>query len=306
MAWIVDSPSAFLAALQGRAWPADRPALPRAVMMVEPDAFQVDPESSADNRYLDLDHVADPQRALAQSRALAAAVRARGLEVVVFPGDPLATDGVFPNNVFATIPGRLIVGHMRHPGRRREAERQDIRTWFTANGYAIEDLSARSCFAELTGPLVLDRPRGIGYCGMSERVDPEGVAAMHAAFDLHLTFRFDLAPHEYHTNVVLAVLAGRACVLCPESFADPAVPAAIAQAYPDRTLVLTEAEKNAFAGNCIALSDRDLFMSQTGADALRPESRATLAAWGFELTTVELDEIEKAGGSLRCMLAEIF
>jgi hypothetical protein len=266
----------------------------------------VDPESEADNRYLDLDSETDPGRALAQSGALAAAVRARGIEAVVFPGDPEATDGVFPNNVFATIPGRLIIGHMRHPGRRREAQRQDIRGYFRTRGYETVDLSSSPCFAELTGPLVLDRRRRIGYCGLSERVDSAGVEAMHRAFELRLTFRFELAAHEYHTNVVLAVLAGRVCVLCPGSFADPAVPEAIAAAYPGRSLYLTEEEKNAFAGNCIALSERDLFMSQSGADALRASSRAALESWGFELVVVELDEIEKAGGSLRCMLAEIF
>ncbi len=39
-------------------------------------------------------------------------------------------DAVFPNNVFATAPGRLIVGRMRHPVRQREAERADIRGFF--------------------------------------------------------------------------------------------------------------------------------------------------------------------------------
>ncbi len=59
-------------------------------------------------------------------------------------------------------------------------------------------------------------------------------------------------------------------------------------------------------GNCIALTERDLFMSQSGADALQPKNRAALESWGFVLHSVELDEIEKAGGSLRCMVAEIF
>ena len=111
---------------------------------------------------------------------------------------------------------------------------------------------------------------------------------------------------EYHTNVVMMILAGRACVLCPESFVDPAVPEAISRAFPNRTLFLTEEEKNAFAGNCIALTEKDLFMSSTGYHALRTSSLKTLNSWGFELCTVELDEIEKAGGSLRCMVAEIF
>jgi hypothetical protein len=141
---------------------------------------------------------------------------------------------------------------------------------------------------------------------MTGRVDELGLEAMHAAFGLDLTFRFDLRPEEYHTNVVLAMLAGRACVIHAGAFADPAAPAAIAEAFPGRTLWLDQAEKDAFAGNCIALTESDLFMSRRAADTLRPASRRALESWGFKLHTTELDEIEKAGGSLRCMVAEIF
>lgn len=296
----------FLDHYESGDFPADAPAIPRGVFMVEPEAFQVDPESAADNVYLDLDNVADPDRALAQSRELASAIQDKGIEVKVFPGDPKATDGVFPNNAFATIPGRLIVGSMWHPGRRRETQRWDIRDYFTASGYPILDLSGSGCIAELTGPLIIDRSRRIGFCGMSDRINLAGVEAMHRAFDLRLSFAFDLSEGEYHTNVVMSVLAGRACVLCPDSFADPEVPVAIQKVFPGRSLELSEEEKNAFAGNCIALTDKDLFMSQAGYRALRTSSIETLESWGFDFTTVELDEIEKAGGSLRCMVAEIF
>jgi len=47
-------------------------------------------------------------------------------------------------------------------------------------------------------------------------------------------------------------------------------------------------------------------MSQTAVDALAPEKLARLEEWGFRIHAVELDEIEKAGGSLRCCIGEIF
>ena len=141
---------------------------------------------------------------------------------------------------------------------------------------------------------------------MSKRVNQAGLEAMHEAFDLKMTFAFDLDPEEYHTNVVMMVLASRACVIYPGAFVDPAVPEAIASAYPNRTLVLNQSEKDAFAGNCIALTNHDLFMSQTGVNALRVSSRETLESWGFTIHSTDLHEIEKAGGSLRCMVAEIF
>ena len=154
--------------------------------------------------------------------------------------------------------------------------------------------------------MIIDSARRIGFCGLSGRVDQAGLEAMHDAFGLKMIFSFDLQSDEYHTNVIMMVLASRACVIYPGAFVDPTVPAAIAKAFPDRTLILNESEKNAFAGNCIALTDTDLFMSQTGADAMRPASRTILESWGFTIHSSRLDEIEKTGGSLRCMLAEIF
>ena len=76
--------------------------------------------------------------------------------------------------------------------------------------------------------------------------------------------------------------------------------------YPQQALRLSDAEKIAFAGNCLALSEDTVWMSQAGAQALRPANRAILASAGFTLRSVEMDEIEKAGGSLRCCVAEIF
>ena len=274
--------------------------------MVETSDFYVSSETSADNRYLDTKQTADPERALVQYRQLVQLIRASGVPVKSFPGDSATPDGVFPNNVFATVPGRLIVGAMLYPGRQAEARRSDIRKYFSSRDYQTVDLSGTGCVAELTGPLILDRSRHIGFCGMTDRVNDAGARAMHRAFLLKLTFQFDLKADEYHSNVIMSVLAGRACIVHADAFADETVPLAIAGAYPQRTLFIDAQEKDAFAGNCITLTDQDLFISQAGMDALRPKSRATLESWGFVLHSTQLDEIEKAGGSLRCMVAEIF
>ena len=303
---IVNRPEDFLAKLSSEAFPATGPACAKAVMLVEPVDFIVNPESAIDNHYMDLDHVANSKRALDQARGLAGLISGQGIEVVSFPGRRETPDAVFPNNVFATTRDRLIVGRMLRPSRQLEADRPDIRDYFQSRGYREIDLSQRDLVAELTGTLIVDSARRIGFCGMTGRVNQAGLEAMNEAFDLKMTFSFDLRPEEYHTNVIMMVLASRACVIYPGGFSDPAVPAAIARAYPGRTLVLDTAEQAAFAANCIALTEKDLFMSQTGLDALRESSRRTLGDWGFTIHGAALDEIEKAGGSLRCMVAEIF
>ncbi|HSH27064.1 MAG TPA: arginine deiminase-related protein, partial [Wenzhouxiangella sp.] len=300
------TPAEFRQQIQAGWLNSDGPAVPRAVFLVEPSAFRLSQQSARDNEYMDLGVDVDPGRALDQHRALSEAISTCNIPVVRFPGRPETPDDVFPNNVFATAPGRLIVGAMRHPERQREAERADIRGFFSElMQYETLDLSGQDLVAELTGALVLDRARRIGFCGITQRVDEAGCKAMHESFDLGLTFQFDLDEREYHTNVIMAVLASRALVICPDAFVDPEVPAAIGEAFPDRVLEITSEEKEAFAGNIIALSFEDLFMSQTAIDALAPEKLARFEEWGFTIHGVELDEIEKAGGSLRCCVAEI-
>ncbi len=304
---IVDSPAELRAALASGSYPPSGRATARAAFLIEPLGFRLPSESGLDDRYLDFARGAVEEHALLEHARLARALR-DSLPTVVFPGDSETPSAVFASHVFASVPGRLIVGRMRHPARRREAARGDVRRFFVEQmGCDLVDLSTRAdLVAELTGPLVIDRARNIGFCGLSERCDRAGAEAMHEAFGLALTFVFELEPSESHADVVLAVLAGRALVVHPGSFHDPDAALAIAEAYDPRVLVLDDAEKAAFAGNCIALGEADLWLSAGALDALRPASRAALESWGFRPRAVALPEIETAGGSLRCCVTEIY
>jgi hypothetical protein len=287
--------------------PADfGPATARAAFLVAPDGFALAEQSAADNRYMAEAAAFDAARASAQHRDLQRAL-AEVVPTICFAGDPRTPDALFPNNVFATASGRYVVGRMRHPVRQLEAERGDIRGFFGGVlDYAEIDLSTQPHPCELTGALVIDRARGLGFCGLSERCDEAGARLMHEALGLRATLLFELAPGEYHTNVVLAVLAGRAALLCPQGFAEAAVVAAIAGLYAPHAAVLAPAEHQAFAGNAIALSADVVWMSAQADRALSAATRATLAAAGFAVRAVELDAIEAGGGSLRCCVGEIF
>lgn len=293
-----------------RAQPQDfgRPTA-RAAFLVAPEGFARAAESAQDNRYMAASGY-DEQAALREHRALHRALSSC-VPTIVFPGDPSTPDAVFPNNVFATARvdgrGRMIVGRMRHPVRQREATRGDIRDFFVdLLGYDSVDLSTQPHPCELTGALVIDRARGLGYAGLSERCDEAGAALMHDAFGLRATLMFDLAPAEYHTNVVLAVLAGRAVLYAPDAFADPRDAAAIASLYAPHAVALVREEVVGFAGNAIALDSERAWMSARAAGVLRASTRDGLARAGFSVHSVGLDAIEAAGGSLRCCVAEIF
>ena len=303
---IVTTPAEFLDAFSKL--PPDPPPTPlRGVFMIEPDHFSVSTETTADNVYMDTASEVDPERALAQHRELARTINACGVPVVCFPGNAQTPDDVFPNNVFATTPGRLLLGAMRHPLRQQESQRQDIRQFFTdLLGYQQHDLSRiPGTVCELTGSTVIDRRRGINFCGLSQRLNPAGVAAMHQAFDTALSWQFELQPDEYHLNVVMTMLADRDIILCPAAFIDSEVPKAMASAYPDRVIQISPEEKASYVGNCLAVTSKDVIISATGLQALAAGTRRKLEDRGLRLHAVVYDEIEKAGGSVRCSIGEI-
>lgn len=302
---ITRDPAEFFAFARGLAQDFG-PATARAAFLVAPDGFALALQSAQDNRYMADAGEFDAGRASNQHRELQRAISSV-IPAVCFAGNPDTPDAVFPNNVFGTAAGRYVVGRMRHEVRQREAARKDIRGFFGGVlDYAEIDLSAQQHPCELTGALAIDRARGLGYCGLSERCDEAGARLMHEAFGLRATLLFDLAPGEYHTNVVLAVLAGRAAVVCPRGFADPGIAAGIAVFYAPHAVVCHETEHAAFVGNCIALSDDTVWMSAKADAGLSPAHRAQLAAAGFGVAAVELDAIEAGGGSLRCCIGEIF
>ena len=285
-------------------------ATARAAFLVSPEGFMRAEQSAQDNRYMAGAGAFDAEAALREHRALHRAL-SQDVPVVCFPGDPATPDAVFPNNVFATarVGGepRLIVGRMRHPVRQREAARPDIRGYFRdVLGYAETDLSGQPHPCELTGALVIDRARGIGFCGLSERCDEAGAALMHAAFGLRATLMFDLAPGEYHTNVLLAVLAGRAALVCPHALQGD-IPGVLHALYGPHVVVLSPAEQAAFAGNAIALTEQSVWMSRRAREALHAATLAQLEEGAaFAVRSVPLEAIEAGGGSLRCCVAEIF
>lgn len=307
---LFEDPSGFVAFARGL--PADRPATARAAFLVSPLGLCVAADSASDNAYMELACRIDADRALRQHAELQQALSAL-LPTVCFPGRTETPDAVFPNNVFATAniegeaAGRFIIGRMRHAVRAREAERPDIQRFFSdLLGYRTIDLRGEAGITELTGTLVIDRARGLGFAGLGSRCDLAGARVMHRAFGLRATLAFELAPGEYHTNVVMSALAGRTLALAPDGLADPAVARALIDLYGDGALLLDADELRGFAGNCIALDAGRLWMSATGADRLRSATRSRLALMGWQLRPMALDEIEKAGGSLRCCVAEIF
>jgi hypothetical protein len=133
-----------------------------------------------------------------------------------------------------------------------------------------------------------------------------GARAMHEAFGLRATLLFDLAETEYHTNVVLSVLASRGVVIAPSGFRDAETANAIATFYSPNVVQLSDMQKSDYAGNCIAITNHVVFMSQRAKHSLSNDQLKLFQKMDFTVEGVAMPMLELAGGSLRCCVAELY
>lgn len=305
---------------------AIEPQLASTVMMIRPARFESNPLTAASNRFQGRSSSSPEEQhaiALREFDGLAAVLREAGIEVIVVDDtvEPHTPDAIFPNNwISMHADGRVVLYPMEAENRRTE-RRHDIIDYLDKHARRqvtdVVDLSAHEDaghFLEGTGSMVLDRANRVAYACVSSRthLDPLGEFAQRMGYDV---VAFDAVDSGgvpiYHTNVLMNV-GEQLAVICAEAIPRDeqrnAVLARLRETGHD-ILELSYAQLDAFAGNMLELrnnnGERVLAMSQQAYDSLNQEQRATLAA-NARLVKAPIDNIESsAGGSVRCMLAEV-
>jgi hypothetical protein len=300
-----------------------------AVLMVRPARFAWNAETAATNRFQAAGGGGETAaQALAEFDGLAAALVSEGVRVCIAADtpEPHKPDAVFPNNwVSFHADGTLVLYPMHAPNRRLERRAEVVEQVKAELGFRVArviDLTAHEregrCL-EGTGSLVIDHRQRVAYACRSPRTD-ESLAREWARETGHELVTFDALDASgtpiYHTNVMLSIGTGfTAAVL--ESIA-PADRARVAERLGNdgRELVdLSYAEMQAFAGNMLELGSWDehlgdfrvLVMSRTARSALAGDHYARLAGAVDSVLVAPIDVIERhGGGSVRCMLAEVF
>lgn len=300
--------------------------------MVRPVDFGWNEQTAADNEFQHR-----PEASAESVRALALAefdnavqtLRTAGVTVLVLEPEPAAgtatrvatPDAVFPNNWFSVWPdGRVFLYPMRTANRRAEVRPMDLLTLLnqackTVRLHAV-GADADGPALEGTGSLVFDHKAHLVYGALSERCDAE-LARAHARDLGYEPVLFDTRSSTgkpfYHSNVMLSVGEDFA-LICLEAIADRAQRAQVLahlHAHQREVVELTLAQtETAFCANVLQLAThgggRIIALSQTAHDGLTAEQRGRLAAQG-KLVTAAIPTIERiGGGSLRCMIAEVF
>lgn len=293
--------------------------------MIRPASFGYNEETAVNNYFQSttrLDKNTLQEKALAEFDNMVEILRSHAIDVWVIEDSPYPAkpDAIFPNNWISTSPeGIVSVFPMYAPSRRlekREDILQQIKEKFTVT--AIQDWSeyeVEGRFLEGTGSMVIDHENKMIYAGMSERTSLS-VLEKYAGTNGFQAIVF-LATDKngmpvYHTNVVMA-LGDAFCVLCEESIEEEWELIAIRQLLESTQhsiISITREQMHAFAGNMLQVQntsgEKFIVLSQTAFSSLRKEQRDQLEAYG-KLLVMDIPVIEQVeGGSVRCMMAEVF
>ncbi|MDZ4794707.1 MAG: arginine deiminase-related protein [Bacteroidota bacterium] len=309
--------------------------LATTILMVRPAAFGFNEETAANNYFQSNPDISkeDPiaiglqQRALTEFDLMVQTLRSHDINVLVIEDtkEPAKPDAIFPNNWLSTSPnGMVAVFPMYAPSRRIE-KRNEILEQLAA-AFIIRDVQdwseyeAEGRFLEGTGSMVIDHDNNMIYACVSERTSLS-VLEKYAATNGYQAIVF-LATDKngmpvYHTNVVMA-LGESFCVLCEDAIEEEWELIAVRQLLESTNhsiIAITREQMHCFAGNMLEVKstpssgsggENFLVLSQTAFNSLRKEQKQMLEAYAtlLPIAVPTIEEVE--GGSVRCMMAEVF
>jgi hypothetical protein len=303
-----------------------------AVLMIKPAAFDYNPETAGTNSMQQRPGSAaagsSNERATAEFQQFVHALESEGITVCAVDDTPTPAkpDAIFPNNwVSFHADGTLVLYPMQAGNRRRERRPEIIDAVAAHTGFKIHrtvDLTHHELqgrYLEGTGSLVLDHVNRVAYASVSPRTNPDVVQEWGRllSYEPVLFHASDRAGKPiYHTNVLLsigerAVVVGTG-VIAPE---DRSHVLDRLRASGREVIELGLEAVEQFAGNVLELASWDealgdcrvLVMSATARKAFSADAYARLSACTDAVLPVPVHTIETlGGGSVRCMLAEVF
>jgi len=302
-----------------------------AVLAIRPRAFGYNPETAATNSFQQPKDPGMPDPSAAARREFEQLVRALVSEGVTVctvedSATPAKPDAVFPNNWLSFHDdGTLVLYPMQSVNRRSERRQEVLDAAVRELDFRVSHLldlthhEGQGKFLEGTGSLVLDHVERVAYACLSPRTHPEVVAEWAGELNYEaVTFSATDRGGSplYHTNVLMWIGA-RAAVVGAEAItpADRERVLTPLRASGRDVIEIGREEIAQFAGNMLELGTWDealgdsrvLVMSESARRALKPEVFTRLSGCTDAVLAVPVPTIERlGGGSVRCMLTEVF
>ncbi|MFJ3923919.1 dimethylargininase [Streptomyces sp. NPDC090022] len=265
-----------------------RDATPRRYLMCPPAHFKV---TYSINPWMDPTKPVDLPLALTQWEGLRDRYRSLGHTVEELDPDPALPDMVFAANGATVIDDRVLVARFAYPERAAEAEAHA--DWFVAHGF--REVHQASHINEGEGDFAVTATyllagRGFRSSPLSHDEAQEFFGRPVIGLDL-------VDPRYYHLDTALCVLDGDEIMYYPPAFS-PGSRAVLERLFPD-ALLAEPADAAALGLN--AVSDGLHVLVPQAAVGLFPLLRER----GFEPVGVDLGELLKGGGSVKCCTQEL-
>ena len=297
------------------------------ILMIEPVAFGFNPETATNNYFQKESTREDAQtQALAEFQNMVELLRSKSIEVIVIQDtlEPHTPDSIFPNNWISFHEDGTFVTYPMFAVNRRTERREDIIEYLYNRGFHASkridysNFENNQIFLEGTGSVVLDRKHRRAYACLSPRTNRElflrfceDLGYKPIYFDALHQVGGDMRPI-YHTNVMMAIGSTYA-VICLESIVNQEQREMVGrelQTTGHDVIEITSEQMNRFAGNMLEVKALDgalyLCLSQSAYNALSEAQRTQLARHA-QLLIIPIPTIEAlGGGSVRCMMAELF
>jgi hypothetical protein len=295
------------------------------VLMVRPAHFAFNEQTAVNNHFQKspTDSSFEIQRqALLEFDEMVRQLQIAGITVIVIEDslDPVKPDAIFPNNWISTAAdGRIHLYPMFAPNRRSE-RRQGIvdileRNFQVARVNDWSFLEEQGLFLEGTGSIVFDHSGRVAYAATSARTNETAlllVAAAHNYEAICFEAQDALGRAIYHTNVLLSI-GEQFAVGCSAAFVDREQCSLIQNKLRDsghEWIDISFNEMEAFGANLLQVQNHRgepiIVLSQAAFDKFQPATLDRLKKYGT-LLPVSVPTIERVnGGSVRCMMAEIF
>lgn len=295
------------------------------LLMIRPSHFGFNTETAASNTFQNESNQPDLS-SIAQREfdVMIQRMQNENIHVICVNDQPKANtpDAVFPNNwVSLQHDGRVVLYPMATPSRRRE-RRPDIlellqdQFAFTIN--EVIDLTPsenKDAFLEGTGSIVFDHINQLAFASLSQRTSSSVLDSLCQKLDYEpITFESKKFGNTavYHTNVLLSI-GERHAVVCLDAITEGKHKAKLIEQLEqsNRQLIeITEEQMFHFGANLLevrnANGDPFIACSETAVNKFSKDQIRKLESHAT-LLPCSVPSIEKhGGGSVRCMLAEVF
>lgn len=295
------------------------------ILMVRPANFGYNEETAASNAFQtknqELIQSAN-QKALAEFDGFVAHLEANGVRVVVVEDtpEPVKPDAIFPNNWITFHQNGLVITYPMLSVLRRNERRDDVLDrlvddYFIGKKVELESYEDDGVILEGTGSLILDRPNRIAYACLSPRTSPDLLKRFCEIADYEpVAFHaVDGKGQEiYHTNVMMA-LGETFVVICLDTVRDEEEKQSLLKKFYEtekEVIEITLDQMMHFAGNMLQVRNQQgktfLVMSEQAYQSLEP-SQIKKIEKHTQILHIPIPTIETlGGGSVRCMMAEVF